>query len=315
MNKDIAIATSVPRKKSSFLSYLKRDKYLYLLLVPGIMYFLFFRYLPMGGLVIAFKEYDIFQGILKSPWVGLRNFEAVFASADFWNVLKNTLGISFLHIIFGFPVPIILALLLNEMKNEHFKKISQTLLYLPHFISWVVLGGIIMNLLSPTYGIAGEIFRMFGQEPVNILANKSYFWPVLVLTSIWKESGWNTIIYMAALTTIDPGLYEASYIDGASKWKQIKHITLPSISGIIIMLLILKIGQILNAGFEQIMVLQNPLVYSVSDVFDTYVYRVGLNKGQYSFAAAFDFFKSVVALILVVSADKISKYFGEEGLL
>ncbi len=308
---------SMKKKRTSndIIKYMKKNKWLYILLIPGLLYFILFRYLPMLGLVIAFKDYDIFKGIFDSVWVGLDNFREVFGSTDFKQVFSNTMIISFLKILIGFPVPIILALMLNEMRSIRFSRLSQTVLYLPHFLSWVVIGGIMLNIFSPTYGIVGEIFRLFGMEPVNLLASKEHFRGVLILSDIWKESGWGTIVYLAALTQIDPNLYEAASIDGASKWKQIRHITLPAISGIIVMLLILRIGRVMNAGFQQIMVLQTPLVQSISDIFDTYVYRTGLTRGQYSIAATVDMFKSVVALILVVGTDKLSKRVGEEGLL
>ncbi|GMQ58753.1 polygalacturonan/rhamnogalacturonan ABC transporter permease [Vallitalea sediminicola] len=312
-----AIAKRKTKNKtpSSKMKYLRKNKWLYILLIPGLLYFILFRYLPMLGLVIAFKDYDIFKGILDSAWVGLENFRTVFGSTDFKQVFSNTIVISLLKILIGFPVPIILALMLNEMRNVRFSRISQTVLYLPHFLSWVVIGGIMLNIFSPTYGIIGEIYRLFGHDPVNLLASKEHFRGILILSDIWKESGWGTIVYLAALTQIDPNLYEAASIDGASKWKQTLHITLPAISGIIVMLLILRIGKVMNAGFQQIMVLQTPLVQNISDIFDTYVYRTGLKRGQYSIAATVDMFKSVIALVLVVGTDKLSKKIGEEGLL
>ncbi|MCT4688716.1 ABC transporter permease [Vallitalea sp.] len=306
---------SYNNSSNKLLKYIKKNKWLYILLIPGLMYFILFRYVPILGLIIAFKDYDIFKGIFDSAWVGFDNFRVVFGSSDFKKVFSNTMVISLLKILIGFPVPIILALMLNEMKNFKFKRMSQTVLYLPHFLSWVVIGGIMLNLFSPSYGVVGEIFRLFGMEPVNLLASKKHFRSILIISDIWKESGWGTIVYLAALTQIDPNLYEAANIDGASKWKQTIHITLPAISGIIVMLLILRIGRVMNAGFQQIMVLQTPLVQSISDIFDTYVYRNGLTRGQYSIAATVDMFKSVVALLLVVTTDKISKRIGEEGLL
>lgn len=294
---------------------IRRDKYLLLLLVPGMLYFLIFKYIPMGGLVIAFKDYSIFRGIWASDWVGINNFKKVFTSTDFWNVLRNTLLISIYKIMYGFPVPIILSLMLNEMRNKYFKKVVQTVIYLPHFISWVVISGIMLSILSPSYGLAGEIYKMLGLHPVNLLASSAHFRSILVISEIWKESGWGTILYLASLSTIDPNLYEASIIDGANKWKQIIHITLPSISGVIILLLILRIGSLMNAGFEQVLVLQNDLVRPISDIFDTYVFRRGLQMGNYSFTTAVGFFNSVVAFILLFSADSFAKFIGEEGLL
>lgn len=292
----------------------KMYRLFYLMMLPGLLYFAVFRYLPMFGLVIAFKDYDIFKGIWASEWVGLKNFRELFHSSDFWNVLTNTLKISFAKIVIGFPIPIILAILLNEMRSVRFKKVIQTLLYLPHFLSWVVIGGIMLNLFSPVFGLAGEFFRATGIEPVNILAQKSTIFGVVIASDVWKECGWSTIIFLAALTQVDASLYEAAKMDGANRFKQMIYITLPAISGVIILLLILRIGKIMNAGFEQILVLQNAVTRESIDIFDTYVYREGLQRGEYSFSSTVDMFKSVVAFIMVVGADKISKKFGEEGL-
>lgn len=292
----------------------KTYRLFYLMMLPGLLYFAIFRYLPMFGLVIAFKDYDVFKGIWASQWVGLENFKKLFHSADFWNVLSNTLKISFTKILIGFPIPIILAILLNEMKNMKFKNAVQTLLYLPHFLSWVVIGGIMLNLFSPVFGLAGGFFRAMGMEPVNILAQKSTIFGVVIASDVWKECGWSTIIFLAALSQVDASLYEAAKMDGANRLKQMLYITLPAISGVVILLLILRIGKIMNAGFEQILVLQNAVTRDAIDIFDTYVYREGLQRGEYSFSSTVDMFKSVVAFILVAGADKLSKKFGEEGL-
>lgn len=294
---------------------MKEHKVLYLLMVPGLLYFVLFRYLPMFGLVIAFKDYNIFKGIWASDWVGLANFEALVHSSDFWNVMKNTLVISLTKILIGFPIPILLAILLNDIKSMRFKRVTQTFLYLPHFLSWVVIGGIMLNLFSPVFGLAGEVFRTLGIEPVNIMAKKGAIFWVVIFSDVWKEAGWSTIVFLAALTQVDESLYEAAKMDGANKFKQMLHITLPCISSIVIVMLILRIGKVMNAGFEQILVLQNPITMESIDIFDTYVYREGLGRGSYSFAAAVDTFKSVIALILVTSANKISKMFGEEGIV
>ncbi|MBS6642333.1 MAG: sugar ABC transporter permease [Clostridiaceae bacterium] len=284
-------------------------------MIPGLLYFILFRYLPMFGLVIAFKDYNIFKGIWASDWVGLANFKALVHSSDFWNVMKNTLVISLTKIVIGFPIPILLAILLNEIKAVKFKKVTQTLLYLPHFLSWVVIGGIMLNLFSPVFGLAGQVFRVLGVEPINIMAKKSTIFWVVIFSDVWKEAGWSTIVFLAALTQVDLNLYEAARMDGANKLQQMLHITIPAISSIIIVMLILRIGKVMSAGFEQILVLQNPITMESIDIFDTYVYREGLGRGSYSFAAAVDTFKSVIALILVTSANKISKMFGEEGIV
>ncbi|WP_373263858.1 ABC transporter permease [Hungatella hathewayi] len=294
----------------------KRKCYIcfYCMMLPGILYFIIFQYLPMFGLVIAFKDYDIFKGIWASDWVGLENFKKLFFSDDFWNVLSNTLKISFVKIIVGFPIPILLAIMLNEMRSLRFKKIIQTLLYLPHFLSWVVIGGIMLNLFSPVFGLAGTFFRTFGLDPVNIMAQKNTIFGVVILSDVWKECGWSTIIFLAALTQVDGSLYEAAKIDGANRLKQMIYITIPAISGVIILMLILRIGKIMNAGFEQILVLQNSVTRECIDIFDTYVYREGLGRGKYSFSSTVDMFKSVVAFIMVTCADKFSKKVGGEGI-
>ena len=304
---------AVPNKK--LWKTIKDYKVLYLLMVPGLLYFILFRYIPMFGLVIAFKDYDIFKGIWESEWVGLQNFRDLIDSPDFWNVMKNTLVISLTKIVIGFPIPILLAILLNEIRHVKFKKVIQTCIYLPHFLSWVVITGIMLNLFSPVFGLAGTFFRAFDLEPVNIMAQKGTIFWVVIFSDIWKEAGWSTIVFLAALTQVDMNLYEAAKMDGANKFQQMIHITIPAISSIIIVMLILRIGKIMNAGFEQILVLQNPVTRESIDIFDTYVYREGLQMGSYSFAATVDTFKSVIALILVTSANKISKLFGEEGLV
>lgn len=292
-----------------------RSKYIYAMMLPGVVYFLMFRYAPMFGLVVAFKDFNVFQGIWGSPWVGLENFRDIFSSPDFWNVFRNTLIISAYKIVFGFPVPIVLALMMNEMGSRGFKRTIQTVIYLPYFISWVVIGGIILTVFSPTTGFLSQVSILLTGDRINILASRTFFRPILVLSDIWKTAGWGTIIYLAALSQVDPNLYEAAIVDGANRWQQTIHITLPTITGVIILLLILRIGWIMYAGFEQILVMQNAIVRDISDVFETYVYRVGLGKGEYSFTATAELFKSVVGLILVVSADRLAKFVGEEGLL
>ena len=292
-----------------------RSKYLYILLALPVVYFLMFRYAPMFGLLIAFKDYNVFFGMWESPWVGFENFRNIFQSPDFWNVFRNTLLISLYKVVAGFPVPIILALLMNEMRSRLFQRTTQTLLYLPYFISWTVIGTIILVIFSPTTGFMSEVSVWLTGSRLNLLASRDYFRGILVVTDIWKTAGWGTIIYLAALSTIDPQLYEAAIVDGANRWQQIWRITLPSIMSMIVLLLIMRIGWIMYAGFEQILVLQNPVVRDVSDIFDTYVYRVGLGRGEYSFTATAELFKSVSGLILILGADRFAKIMGEEGLL
>mgnify|MGYP005856467319 CR=1 FL=1 len=302
-------------RKNNIIKQIRRDKYLLLLILPGLLFLFLFKYLPMGGIVIAFKEYSIHKGIWQSPWVGLDNFRKVFASSDFLIVLRNTIFISLYKLIYGFPAPLVLSLILNEVKSNYFKRSVQTIIYMPHFISWVVIAGIMLSILSPTYGIAGEILKLLNMNPIVLMASKSHFRALLVISNIWKEAGWGTIIYLAAISTIDPNLYEAAIVDGSNKLKRIWYVTLPCLSGVIVLILIINIGNLMNAGFEQIMIMQNDLVRPVSDVFETYVFRRGLQRGDYSFSTAMDLFKSLVACILVYSADKVAKRIGEEGLL
>ena len=291
------------------------DRYLYLLLIPGLLVIILFKYAPMGGLVVAFKNYNAFVGMMGSPWVGFKNFVDIFTAHDFWSVLRNTLLISIYKLSFGFPVAIILSLLLNEMRNKHFKKTVQTVIYLPHFISWVVISGIMFALLSPNTGVISDVFDLLKIKHVNILAQPSSFRAVLVISEIWKEAGWSTIIYLASFSIINEELYEAATIDGAGRWQKAWHITLPAISGVIVLLLILQVGFLMDAGFDQIQVLQTPIVRDVSDIFDTYSYRRGIMGGAYSFTAAMGLFKSVVAVFLILVADRTAKSIGEEGLL
>ena len=291
------------------------DKYLYLMLIPGLLFILVFNYIPMGGIIIAFKKYNIFKGIWGSPWVGFKNFESVFTSPSFLNVLRNTLIISFYKLIFSMPLTIIISLLLNEIKNKYFKRSVQTVLYFPYFISWVVISGIMLNILSPSYGIAGDIYRLFGMEPVNLMASSEHFRALLVISDAWKGVGAGTIIYLAAISVISPDLYESAIVDGANRWRQMWHITIPGMRRIIVLSLILSIGFIMSAGFDQIIVMQNFMVQSVSDIFDTFVYRAGLLERSYSFSTALGLFKGVVTAILILGTEFLAKRIGEEGML
>lgn len=284
-------------------------KYYYLLLLPGILYFIIFKYIPMGGIITAFKDYKVSEGILQSDWVGLKWFTMLFQRSDFWQVLQNTIIISFYKIIFNFPAPIILAILINEARSMLFKRTIQTIIYFPHFVSWIVIGGILISVLSPSSGIVS----LFGLER-SPLMNPDYFRGMLVLSHMWKETGWGTVVYLAAIVGIDPGLYEAAKIDGANRLKQIIYITIPGILQTIILLLILRMGFILSAGFDQVYILLTPLVTGVGDILDTYVYRFAFSNGRYSLASAAGLFQSVVGLLLVVFTNWIAKRFGKDGL-
>jgi putative aldouronate transport system permease protein len=289
-------------------------KYLYLLLLPAVIYYVIFKYLPMYGVIIAFKDFSFAKGILGSEWIGFENFRYLFGLDNFYRVFFNSIYLSFLRLLWGFPIPIILALLLNEMGNLRYKKVIQTIVYLPHFISWVVVGGIIISFLSPTWGIVNHIIKYFGGESVFFLAKGQYFRTIIVASDIWKGAGWGTIIYLAAMAGINPELYEAAIVDGANKFQRLWYITLPSIKTTVIITLILRMGGIMSNGFEQIFVLQNSQNLSVSEVFETWVYRLGLLNGRFSFATTVGLFTSVIGMIFLISADLLAKKMGEEGI-
>lgn len=288
----------------------QKYKYYYILLAPGLLYFLVFRYVPLMGVSIAFKDYRFVDGIWGSPWVGLKWFENLFTASDFMNVLGNTLIISLYKLVFCFPAPLLLALLFNELRNQTFKRTVQTIVYLPHFISWVVISGLLVTLLSPSSGL----ISMFGME-TSPLIDPGTFRGLLVVSEIWKETGWETVIYLAAITSIGAEMYEAAKIDGAGRLQQILYITLPALKGTIAVLLILRTGKILSAGFDQVYNLYSPIVYDVADIIDTYVYRIGLSMGRFSLAAAAGLFQSVVGFVLVLITNRVTKSLGEEGLM
>lgn len=290
-----------------------RDKWLYLLLLPGMIFLIIFRYIPIFGNVIAFMDYNPYD-TAASTWVGFDHFVDLLTRPQFLQVFGNTLYISILKMVCGFPIPIILALMMNEMKNMKFKKVSQTLLYLPNFISWVVLSGLIMNMLDPDTGLVTSIINSISGEKIQVLTDTRYFVPMLIVTDIYKGAGWGTIIYFAALSGIDPQLYEAAEIDGARKWKQLLHITLPSITPTIVVMLILSCNNIVNAGFDQIFMLYSALVYSVADIIDTYVYRIGIKNADYSFSTAAGLFKSVIAFVMILIVNTVAKKTGNEGI-
>ncbi|MFC4104050.1 ABC transporter permease [Paenibacillus xanthanilyticus] len=292
----------------------KRDKFLYLLAVPGLLFFLVFKYFPMWGLSLAFQNYSPFLGFWDSEWVGFKYFTEFFSNPDFMILFRNTMAISLLNIVFFFPIPIILALLLNEVRLMVFKRIVQTIVYLPHFLSWVVIAGICFLLFGQADGIVNKLIEQFGGKPVAFLIEPNYFWGMLTAQSIWKEAGWGTIIFLAALSGINQDLYEAARIDGANRWNQMRYITIPGIKSTIIVLLILRLGQVMDVGFEQIYLMMSGPVAHVADVFDTYVYRVGIQQGRFGYATVAGIFKSVVGLILVIMTNRLAKKFGEEGL-
>lgn len=303
-----------PNNNSELKRRLIKNRALYLMILPGFLFFIIFKYIPMGGLVIALQDYQPYLGIRNSPWVGFEHFDRLFSEPMFLTILRNTLLLFFMNMLFYFPVPILLALMLNEVSRGRFKRFIQTLVYIPHFMSWVIIVSISFVMLSMDRGIINELLVMMGFEKINFLMSNEWFRPMYILQIIWREAGWGTIIYLAAMAAIDPGLYEAARMDGASRFRQIWHITLPCIRSVIVVLLILKIGDVLELGFEHIYLLLNSMNREVAEIFDTYVYTAGLRQGQFSYSTAVGFFKSVVGLILVMSVNKLAKKVGEEGI-
>lgn len=304
-----------PKSKwKKFILQIAKDKYLYLLALPGLIYFLLFKYVPMWGITIAFKDFSPFLGYVESPWVGWQHFQRLFSNQDFLMLLRNTLAISFLNLLFFFPLPIILSLLLNEVRNQIYKRTVQSIIYLPHFLSWVIIASLTFMLLSKSEGVINQLIVLFGFEKFDFLTNSNIFWFLLTGQSIWKEAGWGTIIFLAAIAGVNTELYEAAKIDGANRFRQIWHVTLPAIRNVIIILLILRLGDVMEVGFEQVFLMYNGAVSEVAEVFDTYVYRVGIQQGQFSYSTAVGLFKSLVGLVLVVVANRMAKRFGEEGI-
>ncbi|CAG7647830.1 ABC transporter permease [Paenibacillus allorhizosphaerae] len=287
---------------------------LYLISVPGIVFFLLFKYVPLLGSAIAFQDYNIFKGITESPWVGLDQFKRMFQYTEFLIILKNTLLIGLYDLVFAFPVPILLALLLNELRIATYKRIVQTVIYMPHFLSWVIVGGIVVGLLSPTTGFVNHILSSLGIEPIYFLGDNSYIRTILIGSGIWKDSGWGTIIYLAAIAGINPDLYEAAQIDGANRLRQTFSITIPSIMPTIVILFLLHIGNFLDFGFERVYIFLNPLNSTNGEILDTYVYRAGLVDRQYSYTTAIGLFKSLVGLLLIMIGNTLSRKTTGDGL-
>ena len=298
--------TNVQRKKKNW----QKDWQLHLMILPGLLFILIFKYMPLGGITIAFKEFLPGKGIWGSPWVGLENFEYMLALPDTKRVMWNTLFIAAAKILINFPVPIRISILLNEVKNHRFKRSVQTIIYLPYFISWVILAGIIQDLFAKE-GLINQFLGIFGAEPVFFLGNKYAFLGVLIGTDVWKNFGYNTVVYLAAITGIDETLYEAAKIDGANRFQQIWNVTLPGIAPIVVLMMILNLGNVLNAGFEQIFNLYNPLVYETADIIDTFVYRISLVEANYSLGTAVGLLKSVVSFILIVTSYKIANKYSD----
>lgn len=300
--------------KNSILKKLWSERYLFLLLLPGLIYFIIYRYLPMAGNIIAFQDFSPFQGFLKSDWVGLKHFKTIFEDQEVVRVLWNTLYLSLLQILFAFPVSIILALMLNELRSNALKRVIQSIVYLPHFLSWVIIVGISTVLLKYNGIINKFLESAFHMDAIAYLQDPDWFMPLIVLQVIWKESGWGTIIFLAALSGINPSLYEAAAVDGAARLRQIWHITLPALRATIVILLILRLGSVLDVGFEQIYLMLTPFTMEVGNILDTFVYFKGIQDSDFSFATAVGLFKSVIGFILIVGANWLSKRFGGDGI-
>lgn len=308
------VSASSAAMTSTMTGRLVRNRWLYFMVLPGLLYFLVFKYWPMYGIFIAFKDFQPFLGFWDSPFVGLKHFERLFSDSNFLVLFRNTLILAAYNILFFFPLPIVIALMLNELRHEFSKRIVQTLVYIPHFMSWVVVVGIAYMFLTTEGGIVNELLVRFGGEKINFLVSNEWFRTIITAEVIWKETGWGTIIFLAALSGVDPQQYEAARMDGANRLRQLWHITLPAIRSTIIILLILRLGHFLDTGFEQIFLMLNAMNRDVGEVFDTYVYSVGISQGQYSFSTAVGLFKSIVGLILVVVSNNLAKKFGEEGI-
>jgi len=300
-------------KMKNFWKRCRDSKFLLLFLLPAVIWYVIFCYTPMYGLVIAFKDYTISEGILGSKWVGLKYFNKMFNSPDFLNVLRNTLVISGLKMIFVYTSGLALALIFNEVRIKSLKSLYQDISTIPKFLSWVIIGSFMTQILSPSTGIVNAIIKLCGGEPIYFLANPKWFVFTLIISDMWQSAGWNAIIYTSAIAVIDVALYEAAVIDGASRWSRMWHITLPGIIPVVIVMMIMNVGSILNAGFDQIFNLYNPAVYSVGDIIDTYVYRQGIGSLNYSYSTAVGLFKNVVGLILVMGCNKIAQKFQQVG--
>jgi putative aldouronate transport system permease protein len=298
-------------------SYLKRSWILYLMLALPMVFFIVFRYIPMTNIVIAFKDYSIFKGVWskESAWVGFYWFERSFASAGFWNAMRNTLVLNFLDLLIGFPAPIILALVLNELVFKKYKKLTQTIIYLPHFLSWIIVSSIASRLLAPSTGIVNVfLVENFKIGPINFLMDKGKWIATYIVFGVWKEMGWGTIIYLAAITGINPELYEAAEVDGAGRWRKLWNVTLPGIRSTIVVLLIMNIGRILGSEFDRPYTMANSVVRDVADVIATLVYRLGIQSFQFSLTAAIGVFQSVICVIFLVGANAMAQKFGERGI-
>ena len=288
-------------------------KWLYIIMLPGLVYYIIFKFLPMWGVLISLQDFNPYTGFFDSPWVGLKHFKQFFTGPKFVPIFLNTLGISVLNITLSFPAPIILSLLINELRKDKLKRAVQTCVYIPHFLSWVIVASLTYTIFSGT-GVINRFVEIMGGESIDFLTSTTLFRPMIVGQTIWKETGWGTIVFLAAMASVDVQLYEAAIVDGAGRFRQMWHVTLPCIRSTVVIMLILKLGSVLDTGFDQIFLTSNALNRSVSDVFDTYVYTVGITQGSFSFATAVGLFKSVVGIILIFGSNAIAKRMGESGI-
>jgi putative aldouronate transport system permease protein len=300
--------------KNSLIRYVLKNRWSYLMLLPGVLYFIIFKYVPMWGVVIAFQNYQPFLGLFHSQWAGLDHFNTFFSDAAFWQLFRNTSILAVYNLVFYFPLPILVALMLNEVRIAVFKRFVQTVIYIPHFVSWVVVIGMAYVFFTTEGGVVNEIFAQLGWPKVNFLVSENLFRTMMMTEVIWKDTGWGTILFLAALAGADPQLYEAARMDGAGRMRQMWHITLPAIRSTIVILLILRLGHFLDNGFEQIFLSLNAMTREVGEVFETYVYRIGIQQGRFSYSTAVGLFKSVIGLILVVGANYLARKLGEEGV-
>lgn len=302
------------KKENKKLNKIWTYRYIYLFILPAIIWYLVFAYYPMYGVLLAFKNFKYNLGIVGSPWAGFKYFEAFLSDSSFWDIIRNTMSISMLKLFLGFPAPIILALMLNEVMNTKFKRIIQTVSYLPHFVSWVVVVTLLQKILSPNVGLFNDIRLSLGLDPIFFMGDPKLFYPLVVISDIWKGVGWGSIIYLAALTNIDPTLFEAAEIDGAGRLKKITKITIPCILPTIGILLILSMSGILNAGFDQIYLMQSPSTLGVSEVLDTYVLKKGIRQGEFSYSTAIGLFKSLISMVLIIFVNNVSRKYTDVSL-
>lgn len=314
MNKTVPIKQLRVKPKRNIKKVLSEQKYLIIMILPCLLYYLIFHYLPMYGLIIGFKKYEFSLGIMGSPWVGFKYFEQFITGPYFWRLIRNTFLLSFYNLLFYFPIPIIFALFLNEIDSKVFKKAVQTVSYLPHFVSVVIVVGLIQQMLSPSSGIVNQLIEYFSGKTINFFMQPEWFRTLYISSTVWQEFGWGSIIYLASISSVDTALYESAHLDGAGRFRCMWHITLPAIKPTIIILLILKVGNLLTVGFEKVILMYNPGIYETADIISTYVYRVGIDKANYSFGTAVGLLNAVVSMSLILITNAISRKLTETSL-